>query len=90
MKIEYFQPLPGQDKEWLNSLVLRFEEFSRAFDITLEGETPTGVFVLIDGHACRYKTLRDGSRQISDFNTTSYTFTYLGACDSIQVNEYWG
>jgi len=67
MKLEHFLPLPDQDKEWLNSLVLRSEEFRAHSDIIREGETPNGVFVVIDGHACCYKILPDGSRQILDF-----------------------
>jgi CRP-like cAMP-binding protein len=67
MKLEHFLPLPDQDKEWLNGLVLRSEEFRSHSDIIREGEMPTGVFIVIAGHACRYKILSDGSRQILDF-----------------------
>jgi len=66
-KLEHFLPLPDQDKEWLNGLVLRSEEFPANSDIIREGEMPAGVFVVIAGHACRYKILSDGSRQILDF-----------------------
>jgi len=67
MKLEHFLPLPDQDKEWLNGLVLRSEEFPAHSDIIREGEMPAGVFVIIAGHACRYKILSDGNRQILDF-----------------------
>lgn len=67
MKLEHFLPLPDQDKEWLNGLALRDEEFPAQSDIIREGEMPAGVFVVIAGHACRYKILSDGSRQILDF-----------------------
>ena len=67
MKLEHFLPLPDQDKEWLNSLVSRSDEFPAHSDIIREGEMPNGVFVVIAGHACRYKILPDGSRQILDF-----------------------
>jgi CRP-like cAMP-binding protein len=67
MKLEHFLPLPYQDKEWLNGLVLRSEEFPAHSEIIREGEMPPGVFVVIAGHACRYKILPDGSRQILDF-----------------------
>ena len=66
-KLEHFLPLPDQDKEWLNGLVLRSDEFPAHSDIIREGEMPAGVFVVIAGHACRYKILSDGSRQILDF-----------------------
>jgi CRP-like cAMP-binding protein len=67
MKLQHFLPLPDYDKEWLNGLVLRYDEFPAHSDIIREGEIPTGVFVVIAGHACRYKILLDGSRQILDF-----------------------
>jgi CRP-like cAMP-binding protein len=67
MKLEHFLPLPDQDKEWLNGLVLRHEEFPADADIIREGEMHAGVFVVTAGHACRYKILPDGSRQILDF-----------------------
>jgi CRP-like cAMP-binding protein len=67
LRLEHFLPLPDQDKEWLSGLVLRSEEFRAHSNIIREGETPAGVFVVINGHACRYKILSDGSRQILDF-----------------------
>ena len=67
MKLEHFLPLPDQDKEWLNGLVLRYDEFPAHSDIIREGEMPAAVFAVIAGHACRYKILPDGSRQILDF-----------------------
>jgi CRP-like cAMP-binding protein len=67
MKLEHFLPLPDHDKEWLNDLVLRYDEFPAHSDIIREGEMHTEVFVVIAGHACRYKILSDGSRQILDF-----------------------
>jgi len=67
MKLEHFLPLPDQDKEWLNGLVSRFDDFPAHVDIIREGEMPAGVFVVITGHACGYKILPDGTRQILDF-----------------------
>jgi len=67
MKLEHFLPLLGQDKEWLNGLVFRHHEFPAGSDIIREGEVPNGVFVVAAGHACRYKILPDGNRQILDF-----------------------
>jgi CRP-like cAMP-binding protein len=66
-KLEHFLPLPDQDKEWLNGLVSRLDEFPEHTDITRQEEKPSGVFVIIAGHACRYKILPDGGRQILDF-----------------------
>ena len=67
MKLEHFLPVPDQAKEWLNSLVLRYDDFPMHADIIREGDMPSGVFVVTGGHACRYKILPDGTRQILDF-----------------------
>ena len=67
MKLEHFLPLPDGDKEWLNGLILRLDEFPAHSDIIREGEISAGVFVVIAGHACRYKILSNGGRQILDF-----------------------
>ena len=67
MKLEHFLPLPAQDKGWLNGLVLSCKEIPEHSDIIREGEIPDGVFVVTAGHACGYKILPDGRRQILDF-----------------------
>ena len=67
IKLEHFLPLSDRDKGWLNALVLRYDDFPEDSDIIREGEMHTGVFVVMAGHACRYKILPDGSRQILDF-----------------------
>jgi CRP-like cAMP-binding protein len=59
-KLEHFLPLPDPEKEWLNGLVSRFDEFPGHADIIREGEMPAGVFAVTAGHACRYKILPDG------------------------------
>jgi CRP-like cAMP-binding protein len=66
-KLEHFLPLPYTEKDWLNGLVSRCDELPAHADIMREGEVPAGVFVVIGGHACRYKILPDGERQILDF-----------------------
>jgi CRP-like cAMP-binding protein len=67
VKLEHFLPLPDQDKDWLNGLVLKCKEFPEHSDIIREGEMPAGVFVVTAGHACGCKILADGRRQILDF-----------------------
>jgi len=66
-RLEHFLPLSDPDKEWLNGLVSRSDEFPAHADIIREGEVPAGVFVVTAGQACRYKILPDGGRQILDF-----------------------
>jgi CRP-like cAMP-binding protein len=67
MKLEHFLALPDRDKAWFNDLVSRRDEFPSHADIIREGEVRAGVFVVIAGHACRYKVLPDGPRQVLDF-----------------------
>jgi CRP-like cAMP-binding protein len=66
-KLEHFLALPEPEKDWLNSLVSRSDEFPAQADIVRQQEVPAGVFVISAGHACRYKILADGGRQILDF-----------------------
>jgi len=67
LKLEHFLPLPDQSKDCPNGLVLRCDEVPEHTDIVREGEMPAGVFVVTEGHACGYKILPDGRRQILDF-----------------------
>jgi CRP-like cAMP-binding protein len=67
LKLEHFLPLPDRDKKWLVGLVTRQDEFPSHADIFRQNEVPPGVLVVTAGHACRYKILPDGSRQILDF-----------------------
>lgn len=67
MKLEHFLPLPEEDREWLNGPVLQSDELPAHSDIIRQGELRPGVFVVIAGHACRYKILPYSSRQILDF-----------------------
>jgi CRP-like cAMP-binding protein len=78
MRLEHFLPLPNQDKEWLNGLTLRSDEFPARSDFIREGEVFSGVFVVTAGHACRYKILPDGGRQILDF---------LFPCDKTELHS---
>jgi CRP-like cAMP-binding protein len=45
----------------------RLVQIARGVDVISEGEDPRTVNVVIDGWACRYKTLEDGRRQILAF-----------------------
>jgi CRP-like cAMP-binding protein len=66
-KLEHFLPLPQEDRDWLDGLVSRITEFAAHQNILREDEPAAGVFVVMAGHACRYKMLPDGGRQILDF-----------------------
>jgi CRP-like cAMP-binding protein len=45
----------------------RIKRFGAHEDIIREGDRPTGVFLIVEGWACRYKYLEDGRRQIVGF-----------------------
>jgi CRP-like cAMP-binding protein len=45
----------------------RIIEVDRGHDVISEGEDPRTVNIVVDGWACRYKTLEDGRRQILAF-----------------------
>lgn len=49
----------------LAAIKVRERSIERGQDILHPGEVPGGVHVLIAGHTCRYRMLRDGRRQIT-------------------------
>jgi CRP-like cAMP-binding protein len=57
-------PLPGSERDVLDHLLARRRTFQPRRDIAREGEPPRAIYVLLEGWACRYKTLPDGRRQI--------------------------
>lgn len=66
-KLSHFAPLSKADKEALDLLTSREEQFSSHVDIVAEGSVPRSVFVLIEGMAIRYRNLPDGNRQVITF-----------------------
>jgi CRP-like cAMP-binding protein len=66
-RLEAFTRLSPSDK----AALARLSKVSRVVparrDIIREGERPISVHLMIDGWACRYKTLPDGRRQIVSF-----------------------
>lgn len=67
IRLEHFLPLTHEDKRWLNDLFVRSDEFPARSDIIREGEAGINIFIVTAGHACSYKILPDGGRQILDF-----------------------
>lgn len=59
--------LDAEDRSRLTSLCGDVLQVARRNDITKEGDRPDYVHVMLQGWGARYKTLRDGSRQIVDF-----------------------
>ncbi len=56
--------LSEADQDALRNAVSRRRTFEAHQDIIAEGERPSDVHVVLEGFACRYKLLPDGTRQI--------------------------
>ncbi|MCJ2132704.1 Crp/Fnr family transcriptional regulator [Methylobacterium sp. J-026] len=67
MKLEYGARLTDEDRVVLHDLTRRTRRVARRMDISPEGERPENVHLVVEGFACRYKTLTDGRRQITAF-----------------------
>lgn len=66
-KLEAFVPLPEDDKRLLDATVVKPRAVPADRDITREGDATRDVHLIVEGFACRYKLLRNGSRQIVAF-----------------------
>jgi CRP-like cAMP-binding protein len=67
-KLNAFNTIPGSGEEVIEELATRrLSAIPRGRDIISEGEDPRTVNLVVDGWACRYKTLEDGRRQILAF-----------------------
>jgi CRP-like cAMP-binding protein len=65
-KLELFTRLSQDDKQAIAEATNHSQrEFGPREDITLEGDKPIKVHLVVEGWACRYKYLEDGRRQIS-------------------------
>ncbi len=63
-KLEAFAPLPEADKRLLDEGIRGPQEVGPREDLIREGDAPTDVHLILEGFACRYKLLADGTRQI--------------------------
>jgi len=67
-KLEAFTRLSEADRSAIDRAVGRnVRTFAARRDMAREGERPRAVYVMLEGWACRYKTLPDGRRQIVAF-----------------------
>ena len=67
-KLDAFSSLSKDDEAAIEQLASkRVIEIGRGLDIISEGEDPRTVNLIVQGWACRYKTLEDGRRQILSF-----------------------
>ncbi|MCJ2019577.1 Crp/Fnr family transcriptional regulator [Methylobacterium sp. E-065] len=63
-KLEGFVPLPEADRAALLKISENPQVVSAGTDLIREGEPPDGMFLILDGFACRYKLRENGARQI--------------------------
>lgn len=63
-KAELFGPLSDDDKRFLEEVVASPRDVAAQTDLAREGESSDFVRLILDGFACRYKLLADGSRHI--------------------------
>ena len=59
--------LTAQDADLLEAACARQRDVPARHDLIREGDKPGPLFVILDGWACRYKTLPEGTRQITAF-----------------------
>jgi CRP-like cAMP-binding protein len=60
-------PLSSADMKLLTAACQNQRTFSARTDLIREGDKPGPVFVILEGWACRYKLLPEGTRQITSF-----------------------
>lgn len=63
-KLESFEPLREDDRDWLRSIISRVKEVGADRDLIREGDNPETVHLILDGFAMRYKLTSKGRRQI--------------------------
>lgn len=65
LRLEAYTKLSHEDRASIERLSRKGQrEISARRDLIREGDPPRSVFLILDGWACRYKTLPDGRRQV--------------------------
>lgn len=99
MKLEYGAPLSDGDRAKLAEISLASRKVGAREDLIGAGETPRFVHLILDGFACRYKTLADGTRSIvayllpGDFcdlhvailGTMDHSIATISPCTLVQI-----
>ncbi len=66
-KLEAFGPLPDADRRLLDEVCREARAIGPKIDLIREGDAPSDVHLILEGFACRYKVLPNGTRQIMAF-----------------------
>ncbi len=66
-KLAGYGPLPAPDVAFLEATVAGAREVPARHDLIRDGDPPGPLFIMIEGWACRYKLLPEGTRQITAF-----------------------
>lgn len=67
LKLESFVRLSQDDRAAIEHITRAQREVAPRRDLIREGDSPRQIHLVLDGWACRYKTLPDGRRQIVSF-----------------------
>lgn len=67
-KLASHSPLTTDDRDALRTIIGRPERIAARSTLIVEGAAPTAACVLLEGFACRFKTLSNGRRQIMSFH----------------------
>ncbi|MFC3711674.1 Crp/Fnr family transcriptional regulator [Sphingoaurantiacus capsulatus] len=66
-KLNGYAPLGKADIAVLEAATAKPRDYPAKFDLIREGDRPGPVFVMLEGWACRYKILPNGTRQVLAF-----------------------
>lgn len=67
-KLEAFAGLSNENREAISRILAgNVRHFAARRDIVCEGDRPKAIYAMLEGWACRYKTLPDGRRQLVAF-----------------------
>ena len=98
-KLERFTTLSATDRAMLERISAGTHDVAPHTDLVREGEAPEGVFLVMEGVACRHKHRANGHRQIMAYllpgdlcdldaallKTMDHTITTLSACRVVRI-----
>jgi CRP-like cAMP-binding protein len=66
-KLERFGTLGAEDRDWLRQISDAAYPVAARTDLVREGDVPEGLFMILEGMACRFKLRPCGARQITAY-----------------------